>query len=831
METLKTSVASFDNSLADHDKQHLYAAALAAPLHSTTINMHSYMNGIHRPPKLSYQTNSVNINNANTINTNSILLDNSLGYAQGVHVNANLNSLLARLVARVPWKVILQRVPGIWLIGIITLAIFGPTSCPTFYYIYLGILNVLFLVNNLRTLHGIKFAYGESVKQATTDWLGEYLRLTGATAGDDLSHDMPYDHILHVLIIPNYSEDVDTLCETLDVLASHRRALTQYRICLAMEENEIGCVDKARMLMKMYSDCFFDITFTVHPANQPNEIRGKSSNVAFASKEMARYSAASAAASAAAAAESYAESIYGVSAINGMGGGDDVPFNATRHDHEIITILDADTIFAEDYFAAVACHYATAAPSQRKIMMFMPSTVFDRNSDQVPIFVRTCDTYWSLGVMSNMYATSPVKFPCSAYSISMDLAISVNFWDYGPESIGEDLHMYLKCFFATSGKLVMKPIYSAVSCCNIEANTTNTTSEVYKFVLGLFARYDQAKRHLWGSLDTGYIMKRTIIALFAPGFDNVIQMKNTGVTKEDKEDLGLGSQTSAKLDIPQLRCLFHRALETHCLMGHFAILGLVRSIMAQLPNVITPAATATASSIMGPLPKSPLSASFMGDHFGIPITFDMFSGFIIFCCVICNFLSASYYEKYYKFQGFERWALQTLPAKSVQALTKFDKFSMDNAATVANNRLVGLATMAKHGLRFSKKHERLQVHPLGRRPQLSSPRYAINFVEWCLIPYVALFYFVMPQCHAQIVHLFTDKLDYNVSAKPQLRTSSLAALTMEEVVASAKGFSLNQDWNGSEPYAAQVVSLGGSESDSKSVTLESEASGFFEEDF
>ncbi|KAJ3385008.1 hypothetical protein HDU84_002500 [Entophlyctis sp. JEL0112] len=239
----------------------------------------------------------------------------------------------------------------------------------------------------------IRQAYYESIKQATTNWLGEYLRITGASSGDDPSHDLPYDSILHVIIIPNYCETTDTLCETLDVLASHRRALTQYRViaamiyiacvsydilqvCLAMEESEKGCVTKAQMLLKVYSDSFFDITYTVHPANLPGEIRGKSSNVAWAAREMAKYRTVPANIAAVAVEKMYHERIHGVNCgYESVELSNDLP---GQHSHEVITVLDCDSIFAEDYFAALACHYATASPEQRKIMMFMPSTVFDR---------------------------------------------------------------------------------------------------------------------------------------------------------------------------------------------------------------------------------------------------------------------------------------------------------------------------------------------------------------------------------------------------------------------------------------------------------------------
>jgi hypothetical protein len=40
----------------------------------------------------------------------------------------------------------------------------------------------------------------------------------------------PEDRIIHAIILPNYMEDLGTLRETLDVLASHRKAKTQYEV-------------------------------------------------------------------------------------------------------------------------------------------------------------------------------------------------------------------------------------------------------------------------------------------------------------------------------------------------------------------------------------------------------------------------------------------------------------------------------------------------------------------------------------------------------------------------------------------------------------------------
>jgi hypothetical protein len=50
--------------------------------------------------------------------------------------------------------------------------------------------------------------------------------------------DLKSNSVTHVIILPNYKEDLGTIHETLRVLASHRTAKKQYCVCLAMEETE-----------------------------------------------------------------------------------------------------------------------------------------------------------------------------------------------------------------------------------------------------------------------------------------------------------------------------------------------------------------------------------------------------------------------------------------------------------------------------------------------------------------------------------------------------------------------------------------------------------------
>ncbi len=64
--------------------------------------------------------------------------------------------------------------------------------------------------------------------------------------------------------------------------------------------------------------------------------------------------------------------------------------------------------------------------------------------------------------------------------------------------------MYLKCFFALSGHLTVKVVYAAASQCNVSSDTTG----FHGYVEGLKARYKQALRHMWGAMDTGYAIRQ-----------------------------------------------------------------------------------------------------------------------------------------------------------------------------------------------------------------------------------------------------------------------------------------------------------------------------------
>ena len=92
--------------------------------------------------------------------------------------------------------------------------------------------------------------------------------------------------------------------------------------------------------------------------------------------------------------------------------------------------------------------------------LYSAPIVFDRNAHTVPTLVRLADITWSGAGLSGLYPNSPIIIPTSVYSLPLSLVEMVGGWDTNAQAIGEDLHMFLKCYFRASGDLVTRTIYS-----------------------------------------------------------------------------------------------------------------------------------------------------------------------------------------------------------------------------------------------------------------------------------------------------------------------------------------------------------------------------------
>ena len=256
-----------------------------------------------------------------------------------------------------------------------------------------------------------------------------------------------------------------------------------------MEQGESGCKDKATILVKEYDARFRVVEYTLHPRDIPGEAQGKSSNLSWAAKYInAKYPK---------------ENLKRNVIITVLDGKKPLPCLSSLDTDANSPI--ADSHLSTKYFSQItSLHFLH--PSTAGTTMYVPPIIFDRNAHLVPRLVRVADLFWAGAGLSGHYRTSTICPPTSVYSLPLSLVDLAGGWDADELAIGEDLHMYIKCFFALNGNLTTRSIYSPASHSNVHSSGKG----IRGYFQNILARYRQAMRHMWGALDSGYVLKSAL---------------------------------------------------------------------------------------------------------------------------------------------------------------------------------------------------------------------------------------------------------------------------------------------------------------------------------
>ncbi|KAL2168106.1 hypothetical protein VTG60DRAFT_370 [Thermothelomyces hinnuleus] len=544
-----------------------------------------------------------------------------------------------------------------------------------------------------KALRDIKFGHrrrGSSTSLSSSETLTSSRDMSSASsseAGDfeleGFTDDIAPDRVIHAIVIPNYKEENDTLRETLEVLASHPQARSTYDVYLAMEQREHNAEAKAASFANEFSKKFRSIDFTVHPSDIPGELAGKGSNMAWAARKLS---------------EKYS-----------LGQRKDV----------IVTGIDADSHLSANYFANVTAMHV-AHPDVATTTLYSAPIIFDRNAHDVPAIVRVADILWSAAGMSGLYEGSSVAPPTSVYSVPLELVDRVGGWDCDSEAIGEDLHMYLKCFFALNGNLTVRTVLSPVSQTNVTGGGRG--KGVPGILADVRARYKQALRHMWGALDTGYALRKIVEVwrerkhtsrAFRPlhtsmndESDNYVpQSQIDGVDAEAVPESGIFSDvvtdTLKEPDWERIAILFHRLFEAHFLPVQMTILVIASTLYMW-------------------------AADGTEDVHGVAWIYS-----------VCNIL-------------------RTLGFMEV-ALYLFLYESFHRICVESREKEMGNAGLLK-GMHFSRRKAKT------------------NFIDYVMVPLVAPIFGSIPCAQAQICHFWTLDLVYTVSKKvTRRRAKSITA--------------------------------------------------------
>ena len=274
-----------------------------------------------------------------------------------------------------------------------------------------------------------------------------------------------YDRLRQIIFIPNVNEPEELLRRTMNFLVSQEFDTKKISVVLATEAKVATQKPVADRLAKEFAGKFERIWVTEHVLS-PGEVVGKSSNLAFAGRFVAKE-------------------------ITRLG---------WDKDFITVTSCDADMAFPAKYFAALA--YKFLVNPDRYLRFWQGAILFYNNIWRVPMLVRVINTVYSVGQLADLVRPH-WTYNYSSYSLSWYLLERSGFWDV--DVIPEDWHLFFKTFFAHRGMVdvesIQLPIYGDA------AEGTDTRNWWAWNMSSYRSNYTQVRRWAWGITDLSYALK------------------------------------------------------------------------------------------------------------------------------------------------------------------------------------------------------------------------------------------------------------------------------------------------------------------------------------
>jgi len=268
-----------------------------------------------------------------------------------------------------------------------------------------------------------------------------------------------FHKVNHVVIIPNYKENLNKLRQTIRSISIQTMPSQQIFVVLAMEKREKDAKQKADVLINEFRGKFADIFATYHK-DLLAEVRGKSSNEAYAGKV------------------AYNKLIKtGIIDIN----------------YATVSSVDADSIFDKQYFAYLT--FAFLSDPKRYNKFWQSANVNHNNFWHVPSPIRIISFFGSLW-RTGLLVQKDRLISNSTYSLSFALLKKVGFWD--PDVIPEDYRIFFKAFYKLGGNVWTEPIF-------LKTSMDSPLSSTY--IKSLKNKYQQERRWAWGASDDPLFIK------------------------------------------------------------------------------------------------------------------------------------------------------------------------------------------------------------------------------------------------------------------------------------------------------------------------------------
>lgn len=360
-----------------------------------------------------------------------------------------MTNFFDKLFTRYPIKSnrFLSALPGIVSWTIILFPVWGALFTPFALAVFIIFFDINFAYRSFSLVFTAHLASKKIKKAESENWLEK------ASSLPDVNK------VKHIIIIPNFKETPEKLRRIVGTLAAQTFPLQQIYVVLAMEKREEDGRKKANTVIKEFQGVFGGIIATYHP-DIMGEVKGKSSNESFASKEVDRLW---------------------------------IQTNEIDIDYATITTADTDSMFDRQFLSYLTYDFLK---EPKKYNRFWQTACVDHNNFwSVPAATRIFSFFSSLW-RTGLLVQGDRLISTSTYSLSFKLLKEIGFWD--TDVIPEDYRVFFKAFFAKKGDVATNPIF-------LKTSMDSPLSPTY--VESLKNKYSQIRRWSYGASDDPLFIK------------------------------------------------------------------------------------------------------------------------------------------------------------------------------------------------------------------------------------------------------------------------------------------------------------------------------------
>lgn len=280
------------------------------------------------------------------------------------------------------------------------------------------------------------------------------------------SHPQQYDwnEIRHVILIPHMKEPYHVLEDTILRIKEMNYPTKKIFVVLASEEADENGYKNSLLLKEKYQQFFGNIWITSHKLLE-GELVGKSSNLAFSSREI------------------YLKVV-------------ELGWDLKK---VTVTSCDADSQLPADYLSNITYSYVNNPEGFYKF--YTAAMLLYANIWELPFFARVKNSMSTIYNVAKLIRTDKLV-PFSTYTTSYWLIKEIDFWS--SDIIPEDFHTFSKALFKYPHKVSTIPIYQRVMSDAAEGENNVET---------LKNNYFQERRWSWGISDDGWLIKNILKSL------------------------------------------------------------------------------------------------------------------------------------------------------------------------------------------------------------------------------------------------------------------------------------------------------------------------------